>query len=197
MERYVSDNDKKKLNPDRNQVNLPPGRGGIQIDDSYLFDYIEKNSDEEEGGSSAGGQAGEIEFRYHDAMSVAKRDDLLPPNEIKRLLIVQKDLNKIRVDGARDERAARAARKKGEYVVPTVAQQLGRGGSGGGSSPHKKHPISDKAQFSGDKKVIGIPSATNAKTNEDQKDQLENKNELKNRYQNTPKFNPRPRPPGS
>lgn len=168
-------------------------------------------AEEDEGGSTGagagtdtgtggiGGSTGEIAFRYKDPMSGPNRDDLLPASEIKRLLIVHKELHKERVDKQRSTRAERAAKKEGRYIPLTVEQQIRNGlrsGSAGGSSKYKKHRISDKAQFSGiDKQVVGIASINEAQTNEKARDALENK--LENRLQNraTPKFNPRPRGP--
>ena len=159
--------------------------------------------DEEEGGSggeSSGGSTGEIHFRYKDAMSVEPRDDLLPPSEIKRLLAVHKELHKDRVDKQKITRKERKALKEGR--VTRVAEQgfrVGRGFGGGAGrySPYKQHRIAQKAQFSGmDKQVIGLPSENRAETNEEQRDALENRLENRNelRFQNTPKFNPKPRP---
>ncbi|MDR3477352.1 MAG: hypothetical protein P4M14_04905 [Gammaproteobacteria bacterium] len=150
------------------------------------------------GGTGTGGSTGEIAFRYKDPLSGPTRDDLLPAAEIKRLLSVHKEIHKGRVEKQKMARDERAAKKDGRYIPPTVLQQIRKGlggGGAGGSSKYKKHPISDKAQFSGiDKQVVGIAAINEAHTNEDVKDALDNK--LENRLQNraTPKFNPRPRP---
>ena len=194
----MPENDKNRIISQREPFGYAKDSGGDPTGDSYLYDFNGKKISEEEddeGSQGSGGQTGEIEFRYKDAMSVANRDDLLPASEIKRLLIVHKDIHKERVDKQKATRAERNALKEGKYVAPSIAQQLsGRGA--GRSSPYKKHPISDKAQFSGvDKQVVGIPTLNEAKTNEELKDKLENK--LQNRLQNAPKFNPRPRPPGT
>jgi hypothetical protein len=69
---------------------------------------------------------------------------------------------------------------------------VGYGGGGGALSKYKKHPVSDKMRGMADPQVIGVPGLNDAATNADLKDRLENK--LQNRYQNVPKFNPRPRP---
>ena len=196
----MSDEDKKKLNTGNRPASASANPGKSAADDVYLFDFINKITPEEdedgEAGGSAGGQTGKIEFRYQDAISAPKRDDLLPPSEIRRLLIVHKDVHKERVNKQKATREERAARKEGKYIVPTVAQQLGRGG-GGGSSPYKKHPISNSAQFSGiDLEVTSLPSENKADTNPELKDKLENKLKLGNKLQARPQFNPRPRPPG-
>jgi hypothetical protein len=194
----MANDEKKKIITQTGESGYAKESGSSLREESYLYDLDGKIIEDETGESgsgSFGGQTGEVEFRFHDATQVANRDDLLPPEEIKRLLIVHKETHKARVDKQKITREQRNALKQGVYVAPTVAQQLGRGGSGGSVSPYKKHPISDKAQFSGiDKQVIGIPSLNEADTNPEQKDKLENR--LQNRLQNAPKFNPRPRFPG-
>jgi len=150
--------------------------------------------DEETGSGTIGGGTGEIEFRYHDAMGVPTRDDLLPPAEIKRLLTVHNDVHKERVQKQKVEREQRAAVKEGRYVAPTAAQTQ-KGLRGSGSSQYKKHPISDKAQFSGiDKQVVGIANLNEANTNDEMKEALENQLENRLQHRAAPSFNPRPRP---
>lgn len=154
--------------------------------------------DEEKSGSS-GSSTGEIHFRYKDAMSVEPRDDVLPPSEIKRLLTVHKEIHKERVNKQKLARKERKALKEGRVArVAVNGVRAGRGGGGGGRySPYKQHPITQKAQFSGmDKQVIGLPSENQAQTNEELRDALENRLQNRNelRHQNTPKFNPKPRP---
>jgi hypothetical protein len=192
----MANDEKKKIITQTGEPGYAKESGSNSREESYLYDLdgkIIQDDDDDSASGSFGGQTGEIAFRFHDAMQVSNRDDLLPPEEIRRLLIVHKETHKGRVDKQKVNREQRNALKEGVYVAPTVAQQLGRGGSG--SSAFKKHPISDMAQFSGiDKQVIGIPSNNEADTNPEQKDKLENR--LQNRLQNTPKFNPRPRPPG-
>ncbi len=153
-------------------------------------------SSTEEDDEGSGGKSGEIEFRYKDIFSGPNRDDLLPPQEIKRLLVVHKETHKMRVDKQRQAREERAALKEGKYVPSLESKyQQGMSSGPGGSSKFKKHPISDRAQFSGiDKQVVGIPSLNEAKTNEELRDALENR--LENKYLNQPKFNPKPRYPG-
>jgi hypothetical protein len=197
----MTDSDKKRIISQPEAFGYAKDSPSDTTQDSYLYDFKQKklsDSNDEEDTGGIGGQTGEVEFRYKDAMSVKNRDDLLPDSEIRRLLVVHKEIHKARVDKQKATRNERYSQKEGKYVVPTVAQQLGQGGSGG-VSPYKKHPISDKAQWSGiDKQVIGIPTLNEADTNPEMKDRLENKlqNKLQNRLQNTPKFNPRPRPPG-
>lgn len=148
------------------------------------------NNEESSGGQ--GGQSGAIEFRFKDDRLAPSREDLLSPQEIKRLQVVHKDLHKDRVDKQKQERSQRAAVKEGRYVPP----QSGLG-QASGRSGYKKHPISNKAQFSGiDKQVIGIANLNTANTNDQLKDALENKLENKNRLTHAKRFDPRPRYPG-
>src|SRR4051812_27026629 len=120
----MPDNDKKKIISQPEPFGYAKHASDDSSGDSYLYDSNEKNflDDEEDtqrGGT--GGQTGEVEFRYKDAMAVAKRDDVLPESEIKRLLIVHKDIHKERVDKQKATREARNAVKDGKYVTPTVA----------------------------------------------------------------------------
>jgi hypothetical protein len=149
-------------------------------------------------GTSTGGKTGAIEFRLQDGSAALRRDDLLSPNELKRLLQVHDELHKGRVHKQKTTREERSAKKDGRYVASMESkyrQGLGGGGDGGTASRFKKHPISNMAQFSGiDKQVVGVPTLNEAETNADLKNDLENR--LENKYRNTPRFNPRPRPPG-
>jgi hypothetical protein len=154
----------------------------------------ETGGGDEDGGTEAGGKTGAIEFRYKDPLLGPARDDLLAPQEINRLLIVHQDVHKEHVRKQQQTREDRLALKEGRQSILQQRARQGLGGGGSGISRFKKHPISDKAQFSGivDKKVIGVPSE--AETNAELQDKLENK--YQNKYVNTPKFNPRPRFPG-
>ncbi|MHB1947689.1 MAG: hypothetical protein ACYCQI_06200 [Gammaproteobacteria bacterium] len=151
-----------------------------------------QSDDEGESGQGSGGKTGEIRFIYRDAMSLPPRDDMLPPSEIKRLLIIHKDLHRERVEKQKMTRKEREALKEGKlHLQASYMQGLGQGG--GTRSNYKKHPIANKAQFSGiDKQTSNLPTEFNAETN------LEMQNKLENRYvlRNAPKFNPKPRPPG-
>jgi hypothetical protein len=152
-------------------------------------------SSADEGEGDFGGKTGAIEVRIQTGVSGLQRDDLLAPNEIKRLQLVHEDKHKSNVDKQKTTREQRAAVKDGRYVSSMEGQHrqgLGGGSGGGTTSRFKKHPISDKFSGMRDKQVVGIPSLNEAETNSDLKDQLENK--LENRLQNVPRFNPRPRP---
>jgi len=152
---------------------------------------------EEDSGEGRGGQSGKIVFKFKDAASLPPRDDVLPENEIKRLLIVHRALHKDYVDKQKLTRKERAALKEGKKNLETINRQaLGQGGSS--QSKFKKHPLSNRVQFSGmDKQTIGIPSEYDAETNPEMRDKLEQR--LENRLQNrhVPTFHPTPRPRGS
>jgi len=166
----------------------------------------EKKIDQDEEGKQDSGSGdlgeigGEIRFRYKDAMSIAPRDDVLPSSEIKRLLAVHKELHKERVDKQKVTRKERKTLKEGRTHF-AAGDGLRSGYGSGQHSTYKQHPITNKAQFSGmDRQVISLPNENRAETNEEKRNdlenrlehRLENRNEL--RRQNTPGFNPKPRP---
>lgn len=151
---------------------------------------------EDEGGIS--GRTGEIKFHYRDILSTEPRDDVLTETETHRLLLVHEDIHKERVDKQKATRKERDDIKNGRVNTKNhdgLGLRKG-GGEGGGGSPYKKHPVSNHAQFSGatDRKVTGVPSDNLAETNDDIKQDLLDKLELRLQHKNAPKFNPRPRP---
>jgi hypothetical protein len=178
----------------------------INQDEDDLHTGTETGSETggETGGEGKGGQAGEIRFRFRDAAQLPPRDDALPPSEIKRLLIVHKELHKSRVDNQKTTRKERQALKEGRLNQVASYQQRMAGFEGiQGSSKYKQHPISNRAQFAGiDKQLIGIPTEFNAETNLEMRDKLENKNrlthrnELRNELRNENRYTPKFRPPG-
>jgi hypothetical protein len=151
-----------------------------------------EQKDEDEGGES--GQAGSgIEFHF-DLLTEEPRDDLLSPEELKRLLKVRNEWHYELVKKQKIERKTRNEIKEGKK--PSFSNAYGNAGYGM-ESAFKSHPINQKAYFSGiDKKVIGIGSESLAKTNEGQKNELKQRLEPKKRLQHehVPKFNPTPRP---
>lgn len=153
----------------------------------------------ESGGTAGtgGGSSGEIHFRYQDILSTGLRDDLLTGRELKRVLAVHNDIHKARVDNQKQIRKERKILKEGRTNLAsskeTMIAQRARGNSMGRTSPYKKHPISEKAQFSGiDKQVSALPSENMAETNKEQQNELQNRNELQLRHSN--KYTPKPRP---
>jgi len=155
--------------------------------------------DEEEGSQTGeggqGGAAGEIRFRYKDAMSIDPRDDALSPTEAKRLLAVHHDLHKSYIDKQRQTRKERKQLKEGRASLTARQDVAARAGRSGRYSPYKKHPISNRAQFSGvDRQISALPTENLAETNEQKKNELQNKLQNRLTYQNAPRFNPKPRP---
>lgn len=154
-------------------------------------DFEDFQGDEGEGGEGGEGKSGEVGGpRIHIETS---RDDLLSPSEINRLLEVHREYHKGYVDKQKLTREDRAALKEGRKTL-RQQQQMGMGlGRGQGSSPFKKHPISDRAQFSGiDRQVSFDPRNFDADTNAEK----QNENELKYNLNFQPKrqFNPKPSP---
>ncbi len=165
---------------------------------------IDQDEEDSKGGESGdtgqGGVAGEVRFRYKESLATTPRDDALPPTEIKRLLAVQHDRHKEYVNKQKLTRKDRKALKEGRLQIRQGPGSR-RGHGAGRGSHYKQHPITNKAQFSGmDRQVIALPNENMANTNDDRRNELENRleNRLQNRnelrYQNTPKFNPTPRP---
>lgn len=152
--------------------------------------------DESEGGEgSHSGTTTDVAFHL-DFLAGERRDDLLPPEELKRLLKVHLEHHYDLVKKQKIERKSRLEAKEGKRSLVANAY-TGETGFGMSNSGLQTHPISAKAYFSGiDKKVTGVVSENTNTANEDMKNELEQRYELKNRLQHThtPKFNPRPQP---
>lgn len=172
-----------------------------QDDDKYKkIKILEAHHDEDDdsqgtAGSTGtgGGAAGQIEFRDFLASAENLRDDLLPPEERRRLLSVHKDTHEIRVKAQKDKRETYAQLKSGKISL----QSFRHAGMGAGmSSQYKANPaLANKAQFSGiDKQVIGDPTQNLAETNQDQRNELQNELRMRLGLQAAPKFNPKPTP---
>ncbi len=158
---------------------------------SYPKELRDTHIDEDGRQTGQGGRTGEIQFRFHDMMQLPPRDDALPPQELKRLLITHKELHKSLVKKQKEKRRERENQKTNKF---TQNYSLQNGLGGGGQSKFKPHPLKDKAQFSGMEE--SLPADFNADTNPDLRDKLENR--LENRLTNQPKYSsPRPRYPGS
>lgn len=163
-----------------------------KIDDDHQDD---ETGSGEGGQGQAGGQSGQIAF--HDFLSDTKalRDDLLSPEERKRLLSVHKDTHELRVKKQKELRDYRHMLKnEGKASLQTYRQ--GMGGIGGGiNSEFKANPVlADKAQFAGiDRQVNALPTE-NAAENTNEADRNELKNQLRHTLTHTPtpSFNPKP-----
>lgn len=161
-----------------------------------LAELAEEEGAAGEGEGGISGQTGEIKFRYRDILSTEPRDDVLPEAEIRRLLLMHEDIHKERVDKQKATRKERDDIKNGRVNAKNYDGLGLRKGDGGDGSPYKKHPVSNHAQFSGatDRKITGVPSDSLSETNDDIKQDLLDKLELRFQHKNVPKFNPRPRP---
>lgn len=163
-------------------------------------EFNPNEDDDESGQTGAGGQSGEIAFRYRDIFAAEPRDDILSPDQVKQLLHEHIALHKEYVTKQRILRKDRKALKEGPVNLTTPIQserQSKQYGVGlGEKSNYKMHPIALKAQFSGatDQKVVNIASINTAETNEENRDKLENRFQNQLRMTNAPKFNPKPRP---
>lgn len=156
-----------------------------------------QDQNDESGGNS--GQSGQIEFAEFLGTGGPSRDDLLSPQEIKRLQSQHEALHKDYVKKQKELRSERQAAKDNKSAHrATHTPGQGLSGGSGEMSLYKPNPILDCAQFSGatDKKVN--PSAANneANTNEEQRADIELQYKLQNQPRYTPKpgFNPRPTP---
>ncbi len=153
-----------------------------------------KNKHEgDETGEGTGGQTGAIEFRDFITAQTSLRDDNLPPDELRRLRAVHGIAHELRVKKQKELRDTRQDLKNGKITLDNYRQGL----AAEMNSKYPPHPtLANKAQFSGiDKQENVVPSLNEAKTND------ENRNELENRYQNKyqpqmgKKFNPKPQFP--
>lgn len=158
-----------------------------------------KKKDDKRNGSgddtSGGGAGGKVEF--HDFITSTKqtRDDMLPPDEIRRLRdFVHKDRNANSVKKQKESKENLKAVKEGKKTVQEYRQGLGGTGM---SSQFKSHPVlSVAAQFSGiDRTVTPLPTENNENTNDELKDKLENEYRLTHQLQNVPRPLPKPTPP--
>lgn len=136
--------------------------------------------DDDDSGNT--GTGSEVHFRYRDAMSLGPRDDELPLADIRHFMAIHKDIHKDRVDKQRillNEREALKAGKK-----PTSHYQVGQE-----RGNYKTHWLSSTAQFSGiDKQVTQVPNQNEANTNDQLKDELQNRLN----YKPGQKFHPKP-----
>ena len=146
-------------------------------------------------GTSSGGQGGGIDFVDFTSTSVHTRDDLLSPEEKKRLLSTHKDINEVKVKQQKEKRDHYKDLKNGK--ISLLAHRAGLAAQNI-IAKFKANPIlANKAQFSGiDKTVSTLPNEALAETNEDKRNELQNELRHQLGYQNTPKFNPKPRGPG-
>ncbi|MBA3661792.1 MAG: hypothetical protein H0W64_08700 [Gammaproteobacteria bacterium] len=155
--------------------------------------HLQDNEEGDTGdaGSASGGAGGQIEFRDFLTNRESARDDLLTGEEKRRLLSVHKDRHAVRVDAQKKLREERKQIKEGK--VAKSFNQQGNGQQRQGE--YKANPVlAAAAQFSGsvDNKVNTVPTEHIAETNNDKREELEYQYQLRNRPENTPRFNPKP-----
>lgn len=144
---------------------------------------INKDDDDQTGGSGSS-----IQFKSFIGEN-SNRDDMLPPEELRRLIVVHDDLHRTYVKKQKELLAHRQAVKDGKISVAEYRQGL----EGNQNGAFKTNPRLNKAQFSGiDNKVNPLPTENVAETNQEKKQELVYRNELKNRLDQTPRFNPKP-----
>ena len=108
--------------------------------------------------------------------------------------MIQSERHKTHVDKQKKTRKERQEIKSGRKKTSTHSARR-HGAAGGRYSPYKKHPISDRAQFSGiDRQVIASPADNISETNAEKRQELEYHYKLRHRPQAAPRFNPTPRP---
>jgi hypothetical protein len=161
---------------------------GMDMSSKRDRDKLGATKDDESGGSS--GQGGKIEFRDFVTGPGSQRDDNLPPDELKRLLASHNQTHESRVKKQKELRDQRNDLKAGKVTLQDYRQGL----SSGMSSQYPAHPtLKDKAQFSGvDRQNNPVPTENNAKTNEENRNELEHKYQLRHQPQLAQKFNPKP-----
>lgn len=145
----------------------------------------QEDTDDESG---AGGNSGQIEFADFLSSGASKRDDMLSPDEKKRLLSQHKGTHEGRVKNQKEVREQRKLLKEGK-----VSKQSYQQGMVAESSQYQAHPIlSDKAQFSGiDRQTNPLPTENVAETNKENRNKLENQYRLRHAPQHAPGFNPK------
>lgn len=155
--------------------------------------HAKEAEDDESGGTETGGNSGHIAFR--EFVGVERlRDDLLPPDERKRLLIVHKNANEQSVKKQKERRDQYKDLKEGKTQLKDFRQGLADNRNDRGYKPHAI--LANKAQFSGiDRQVNTLPGET-ADTNNDKRAELQYQYNLQYRPQhaNTPKAAPKPTP---
>ena len=149
-----------------------------------------KQQQEEDDESSGGSSGSNIEFKdFTGLMGEAKRDDLLPPDEKRRLMLVAERVHKESVKKEQNKRQLMKDLKEDKINLNDFRQQTTQ------HNQYKVHPIASK--FSGASPQVSFnPNESITQTN----DELQNK--LKNDYRLTHQlrqelrndFNPKPRP---
>lgn len=147
-----------------------------------------KHIDTSDDDSGQGGKSGQIEFADFISTGVEKRDDMLTPEDKKRLLGSHAGTHEERVKKQKTLREERKKLKEGK-----VSKKDYQAGMAKAQSQFQAHPVlSDKAQFSGiDQQVNSLPTENVAETNNENRHTLENQYQLRHAPNNAPQFNPK------
>lgn len=158
--------------------------------------FIKRVLDEDEegeSGTSSTGAGGGIEFKDFTGLKGETRDDLLPPDEKRRLMIVAERLHKASVKKEKDKRQLMQDLKK-EVINLMDYRQMTNASAG----QYKVNPIlANKVQFSGMSPEVSInPVDSLTQTNDELQNKLNNEYRLTHQLRNEIKreFNPKPRP---
>jgi hypothetical protein len=169
----------------------------MSSDDKYDKNKVIKTDEDDsgrgEGGKGGkGGQSGQVEFKAFISLGETRRDDLMPPDERRRLLGTHKETHEGRVKKQKELMDQRHAVKEGK--VPLQAYREGLMQNSGMGSQYKANPIlANKAQFSGiDRQVNSLPNENVADTNPAEKNELRMNFDLQHRPEYVPQFNPKP-----
>jgi len=148
-----------------------------------------KNMDKDDTDEGGSGQGSNIQYRDFTEMDT-RREDQLPPDELKRLLSIHQDAQEDRVKKQKELRDVRKAQKEGKKA----GKEYGQGLSAGMQSQYPPHPILSEKLKGADPQVNPNPNDNMVQTNEANRDELQNKYQLRHQPQlaNRPKFNPTP-----
>lgn len=135
-----------------------------------------------------GGKSGSIEFRDFLSSNETLRDDLLPPDEVKRLLIIHKEGNEARLKKQKTLQDQRNDMKNGKVSLQDYRQGLKGGGM---ESGYKPHPAFEKSPQFQDPQVNMLPTENREQTNDELKNELQHEYQLKYMPQYVPQFNPK------
>jgi hypothetical protein len=151
----------------------------------------EDETDDTGSGSGSGGQGGDIEFKDFIGKGEPLREDLLPPEERRRLLSAHSQVSEANIKKQKARRDQYKQLKEGKGNL----QEFRQAGLNSGYKPHTI--LADKRQFSGsDKQVNPLGNDHESETNKEQENELQYRYELQNRPTNAPRAAPKPSPFG-
>jgi len=156
--------------------------------------YLLPNEEDDESGE---GKGSGVRYSFQDPSAMQTRDDLLSPEEKRRLLATHEGIHKGRVTNQKHLRQARKKEQKGDLVSAlynTATTHYGKSGQVVGRSNFLEHPLASK--FSGqDPQVSQNPQNYVATTNEKEqtdKKELVMRQELTHKKNYTPSVSIKP-----